>query len=69
MNNKGQVLPINNGIKEKIKQISKNLNKEGLRVIAVCQKNDIIRANDVIFMTRFVKMLTNNVKKMTRFVN
>ena len=28
-------------VKDNIKQISNNLNKEGLRVIAVCQKNDI----------------------------
>ncbi len=38
---KGQISPITKQIKENIKQISKNLNKEGLRVIAVCQKNDI----------------------------
>lgn len=38
---KGKVSPITNQIKDNIKQISKNLNKDGLRVIAVCQKNDI----------------------------
>ena len=38
---KGQVSPITKEIKENIKKISKNLNKDGLRVIAVCQKNDI----------------------------
>ncbi len=38
---KGQVSPITNKIKENIKQISKNLNKDGLRVIAVCQKNNL----------------------------
>lgn len=38
---KGKVSPITKEIKENIKQISKNLNKDGLRVIAVCQKNDI----------------------------
>ena len=38
---KGQVSPLTKEIKENIKQISKNLNKDGLRVIAVCQKNDI----------------------------
>jgi len=38
---KGKVSPINNKIKENIKQISKNLNKDGLRVIAVCQKNEL----------------------------
>ena len=41
---KGQVSPLTNDIKENIKSISKNLNKEGLRVVAVCQKNDI---NDI----------------------
>ena len=38
---KGQVSPITNKIKDNIKQISKNLNKDGLRVIAVCQKNNL----------------------------
>lgn len=38
---KGQVSPITKEIKENIKKISKNLNKDGLRVVAVCQKNDI----------------------------
>ncbi len=41
----GKLSPITNQIKDNIKRISKNLNKEGLRVIAVCQKNDI---NDII---------------------
>lgn len=38
---KGEVSPINNKIKENIKRISKELNKDGLRVIAVCQKNNV----------------------------
>ena len=38
---KGQVSNITKEIKENIKNISKKLNKEGLRVVAVCQKNDI----------------------------
>lgn len=38
---KGQVSPITKEIKENIKKISKKLNEEGLRVVAVCQKNDI----------------------------
>ena len=38
---KGEVSPITKEIKDNIKKISKNLNKDGLRVIAVCQKNDI----------------------------
>lgn len=37
----GQVSPITKEIKENIKKISKSLNEEGLRVVAVCQKNDI----------------------------
>ena len=40
---KGSVSPITKDIKDNIKRISKNLNKDGLRVIAVCQKNDINR--------------------------
>lgn len=42
---KGLVSPITNKIKENIKQISKNLNKDGLRVIAVCQKNNVRDTN------------------------
>lgn len=38
---KGNLSPITKQIKDNIKQIAKNLNKNGLRVIAVCQKNDI----------------------------
>ena len=38
---KGQVSPITREIKENIKRIAKNLNEQGLRVVAVCQKNDI----------------------------
>ncbi len=38
----GNVSPITKDIKDNIKKISKNLNKDGLRVIAVCQKNDIV---------------------------
>ena len=38
---KGNVSPITKQIKDNIKQIARNLNKDGLRVIAVCQKNDI----------------------------
>ena len=37
----GVVSNLTKEIKENIKKISKNLNKEGLRVVAVCQKNDI----------------------------
>ena len=42
---KGQVSPITNKIKENIIQISKKLNKDGLRVIAVCQKNNLRDTN------------------------
>ena len=42
---KGQVSPITNKNKENIKQISKNMNKDGLRVIAVCQKNNVRDTN------------------------
>ena len=38
---KGQVSKITKEIKENIKKISKSLNEEGLRVVAICQKNDI----------------------------
>ena len=38
---KGEVTPITKEIKSRIKEISKKLNEDGLRVVAVCQKNDI----------------------------
>lgn len=38
---KGQVSTLTKDIKDNIKKISKSLNKDGLRVVAVCQKNDI----------------------------
>ena len=38
---KGEVSPITKEIKKNIKDISRKLNEEGLRVVAVCQKNDI----------------------------
>lgn len=43
---KGEVSPITKEIKENIKKISKELNENGLRVIAVCQKNDIGKVNE-----------------------
>ncbi len=43
---KGEVSPITKELKDNIKRISKDLNKDGLRVIAVCQKNDITDIND-----------------------
>ena len=38
---KGTVSKITRDIKDNIKKISKDLNKDGLRVVAVCQKNDV----------------------------
>ena len=38
---KGNVETITDEIKENILKISKQMNKEGLRVVAICQKNDI----------------------------
>ena len=38
---KGEVSEITKDIKQNILNITKELNKEGLRVVAVCQKNDI----------------------------
>lgn len=37
----GNVSPITSKIKENMKRIAKDLNKQGLRVVAVCQKNDL----------------------------
>lgn len=37
----GDVAPITKAIKDNIRQISKKLNEDGLRIVAVCQKNDI----------------------------
>ncbi len=41
INYQGQVSPITNDIKENMKRITKDLNKDGLRVVAICQKNDL----------------------------
>ena len=41
----GKVEPITNTIKENIKKVTKELNKQGLRVVAVCQKNDLNKTN------------------------
>lgn len=38
---KGEVKPLTNEVKNDVKKIAKELNKEGLRVLGVCQKNDI----------------------------
>lgn len=38
---KGEISPITSEIKENIRNITKNLNKDGLRVVAVCKKNDV----------------------------
>lgn len=42
----GQVYPLTKEMKEKIKLMSTSLNREGLRVIGVCQKNDIDPTGD-----------------------
>ncbi|MBR3163038.1 MAG: magnesium-translocating P-type ATPase [Clostridia bacterium] len=43
---KGEVSPLTKDIKENILKISKKLNQEGLRVVAVCQKNDILNVQN-----------------------
>ena len=43
---KGEVSPITKNIKNRIQEISKKLNEDGLRVVAVCQKNDIANIKD-----------------------
>ncbi len=45
-NDKGNIIPINSKIKEAIQNFTKKLNKEGLRIIAVCQKNDVVGVNE-----------------------
>ena len=42
----GSVSPITNAIKENIKKVAKDLNKQGLRVVAVCQKNDLDKTSE-----------------------
>ncbi len=42
----GTISPITKQIKDNIRRISKELNEDGLRVIAVCQKNDIADITD-----------------------
>lgn len=37
----GKVSPITNQLKDQIREVSKKLNRDGLRVIAVCQKNNL----------------------------
>lgn len=41
---KGEVFKLTHEVKENIRKITKSLNQDGLRVVAVCQKNDI---NDI----------------------
>ena len=43
---KGEVKPITKDIKAHIRSISTELNKDGLRVVAVCQKNDILNVKN-----------------------
>ena len=55
---KGEVSPITKEIKSNIEKIAKELNEEGLRVVAVCQKNDIenIEKFDVVDEKNMVLM-------------
>ena len=46
INFNGEVSKITNEIKDNIRSITKNMNKDGLRVIAVCQKNDVAGITD-----------------------
>lgn len=43
---KGEVSKLTNDIKNNIRLISKKLNEDGLRVVAICQKNDITNVQD-----------------------
>ena len=51
---KGQVSPITKQIKDNIKKISKKLNQDGLRVIAVCQKA-VENVQDTVFDVNYEK--------------
>ena len=55
---KGQVSVLSKDVKNNIKRISKNLNKDGFRVVAVCQKNqiDISKPVDVSIEKNMVLM-------------
>ncbi len=46
VNDHGTTYEITNKIKENIRNIAKDLNKSGLRVVAVCQKNDVSGVNN-----------------------
>lgn len=43
---RGTVSPLTKEIKENITKITKQLNRDGLRVVAVCQKNDVTNVSD-----------------------
>ena len=53
----GQVSPITKEIKNNIMKISKKMNEEGLRVVAVCQKNDILDVKDFDVLLGFIGFL------------
>lgn len=57
----GEVSPITNEIKTNIKKIAKDLNKQGLRVVAVCKKYDI---NDI----KTFKVSDENKMILTGFI-
>ncbi len=43
---KGSISPITNEIKDNMKKIAKELNSQGLRVVAVCQKNNLDKTSN-----------------------
>ena len=46
MDYKGEITPITKAIKDNVLKISRDLNKNGLRVIAVCKKDDETERTD-----------------------
>lgn len=46
--NKGQIEPLTKQMKQNVEKISKTLNEDGFRVVAVCQKNDIGDKSDFV---------------------
>ena len=58
----GKVSPITNQIKENVKKIAKDLNKQGLRVVAVCQKNDLNKTSGFGISDEKTMVLSCNVR-------
>ena len=46
INYQGQVSPVTNEVKDNMKRIAKDLNKDGLRVVAICQKNNLDKSTN-----------------------